>query len=189
MKFDEVVEERHSARSFKPKRVAFGDILEAINAALKGPFAGNHNNLKFLIIEDEKTIKDVAKQASQTWINEAPALIVVCSDETQLVHQYLERGKDYAKQQAGAAISTIMLKLTAMGIQSCWVGSFNYEILKQLLKIPDQIHIEAIIPVGYEKGKAKKPRKQELETVLRWEHWNNYKRPSLFKEAPIYKEK
>lgn len=187
MDFDKVIEERRSVRKFKPKRVKFGDIPEAIDCAIKGPFAGNINNLKFLIIENEKTIKTIAKHTNQTWINEAPALILVCADETHLINQYGERGKDYSRQQAGAAINTLILKLTEIGINSCWVGSFSYEIIKEILKIPDHIHIEAIIPVGYEKGKAKKPRKQELETVLRWENWNTYKRPTIFKEAPMYK--
>jgi len=187
MKFDEIIKERRSVRSFKSKKVDFGDLLAAIDSAIQGPFAGNLNNLKFLIIENEKTIKEISKLASQTWINESPALIVVCSDETHLINQYMERGKDYSRQQAGAVIETIMLKLTELGLGSCWVGAFKYEIMKQILKIPDHIHIEAVIPVGYEKGKAKKARKQELETVLRWENWNVYKRPTFSKEAPIYK--
>lgn len=187
MKFDDLLKERHCARSFKPKKVDFGDLIEAIDAALQGPFAGNLNNLKFLIVENEKTIKAVAKHANQTWINESKALILVCSDETHLVNQYGERGKDYSKQQAGAAINTVLLKLTDLGLSACWVGAFSYEIIKELLGIPDQIFIEAIIPVGYEKGKAKKPRKQDVETVLRWESWKEKKRPFIFKEAPMYK--
>lgn len=54
MDFNKVIEERHSVRKFKPKRVNFGDILEAIDSAIKGPFAGNQNNLKFMIVEDKK---------------------------------------------------------------------------------------------------------------------------------------
>ena len=187
MDFDKVIEERHSVRKFKPKRVSFGDILEAIDSAIKGPFAGNLNNLKFVIVEDKKTIATLAKHTSQECINEASSVILVCSDDTQLEQQYGERGKDYSRQQAGAAINTLILKLTDLGINSCWVGSFDYEITKEVLKIPQSIHIEAMIPLGYEKGKTKKPRKQELETVLRWENWNNRKRPTIFKEAPMYK--
>ena len=187
MDFDKVIEERHSVRKFKPKRVNFADILEAIDCAIKGPFAGNQNNLKFLIVEDKNTLSLLAKHASQESINEASSVILVCSDDTQLEKQYGERGKDYTRQQAGAAINTFMLKLTDMGINSCWIGSFDYEIIKEILKIPQSIHIEAMITVGYEKGSCKKQRKQELETVLRWENWKTYKRPTFFKAAPIHK--
>jgi nitroreductase len=187
MNFDKVIEERHSSRSFKPKRVAFGDILEAIDAAIKGPFAGNINNLKFVIVESEKTIKTLSKHANQTWINEASAVIVVCADDTLLEKQYGKMGGDYSRQQAGAAVNTLILKLTDLGINSCWVGAFDYEITKELLKIPQNIRIEAMIPVGYEKGKAKKEHKIELESLIRWEDWNERNRPSIFQEAPLYK--
>lgn len=187
MDFDKVIEERHSVRKFKPKSVPFGDILEAIDSAVKGPFAGNQNNLKFVIVEDKKTISLLAKHASQECICEAGAVVLVCSDDTQLEQQYGERGKDYTRQQAGAAINTFILKLTDLGINSCWIGSFDYEIIKEMLKIPQSIHIEAMITVGYEKGKCKKPRKQEVETVLRWENWDSRNRPPFFKEPRMYK--
>jgi len=188
MNFDKVIEERHSARAFKPKRVKFGDILEAIDASIKGHFAGNINNLKFVIVEDEQKIKKISKHADQTWINEAPAVIIVCADDLRLENMYGKRGYEYSRQQAGAAINTLILKLTDLGINSCWVGAFDYEIMKEILKIPQNIHIEAIIPVGYEKGKAKRERKQELETAIRWEDYKTLKRPSLFEEAPVYKK-
>lgn len=183
MEFDKVVDLRKSVRSFKDKKVDFADVLEAIDAAIKGPFAGNMNNLKFLIVEDEKMIKEIAKHSDQTWINEAPVAILVCSDETHLENQFGERGRVYSRQQAGAAVNTMTMKLAELGISSCWVGAYTDEILRELLKIPGHINIEAIIPAGYEKNKTKKPRKQALENVLRWENWNNLRRPTLFEEA------
>ncbi|MCU0642416.1 MAG: nitroreductase family protein [archaeon] len=186
MDFDKVIQERKSVRCFKNKIVNFGTVIEAIDSAIQGPFAGNFNNLKFVIVESEKTIDNIAKQASQTWINQAPTLIIVCSEDMHLENQYGARGKDYARQQAGAAIATILMKLTDLGLSSCWVGAFNYEIVKEMLKIPAHVHIEAIIPVGYEKGSLKKPRKTPIEGVLRWENWNTTRRPPLFREAPMH---
>lgn len=187
MDFDKVIDARHSSKSFKAKRVHFGDILDAIDAAIKGPFAGNMNNLKFIIVEDEKAIKSISKHASQTWINEASAVVVICADDINLENQYGKRGYDYSRQQSGAAINTLMLKLTDLGINSCWIGAFDYEIMKELLKIPQNIHIEAIIPIGYEKGERKKERKLDLESVTRWEDFKTAQRPTIFKEAPIHK--
>lgn len=188
MDFDKVIETRHSSRTFKSKRVAFGDILDAIDAAIKGPFAGNINNLKFIVIEDEKKIKAIAKHSAQTWINEASTLVIVVADDINLENQYGKRGCDYSRQQAGAVINTLILKLTDLGINSCWVGAFDFEIIKEILKVPQNLHIEAIIPIGYEKGKGKKARKQDIESVTRWEDFKTLNRPTLFKEAPVYKE-
>ncbi len=124
MEFDKVVRKRKSANHFSGKKVSWKDVLEAIDAANQGPFAGNHNNLHFLIVEEPSTIKDLANCCEQSWISNSNILIVVCSDDTHLQDLYGERGRIYSRQQSGAAIQTLLLKLTDLGISSCWVGIF-----------------------------------------------------------------
>lgn len=183
MDFDTVIEKRHSVRSFKNKKASWKFALEAIDAANQGAFADNRNPLKFIIIEEEKTIDKIAELAGQLWMNESSMLIFVCSDDTNLENLHGERGKKYARQQAGAAINTLILKLTDLGLSSCWVGAFTDEQIKQHLKIPSHIELEAIIPIGYEKTKpAPRRRKKALEHSLNWESWGASKRPSLFAE-------
>jgi len=184
MEFDSVVRRRRSAHSFLKKRASWKAVLDAVEAANYGPFAGNLNNLRFLIIEEEETIAKVAKHAEQTWIGEAGIIVIVCSDETTLEDKYGERGRVYSRQQAGAAIETFILKLADLGLGSCWVGAYSDELLKEVLKIPQHIQIEAVIPVGYEDKKSyeKKPKKKELENSIYWENWGNGKRPTIFKE-------
>ncbi|MDO8460501.1 MAG: nitroreductase family protein [Nanoarchaeota archaeon] len=185
MEFDSTVKDRKSVRDFdSTKKVSWKMVLDAIDAAIQGPFAGNNNYLRFLIIEDSKTIGDVAKLCEQTWVSEAPMLVLVCSDDTHLENLYGERGRVYSRQQAGAAIQTLLFKLTDLGLGSCWVGSYTDESLKKKLKIPQHIQIEAVVPVGYEKKMPgdKSPVKKSLENSLFWETWGQDRRPTLFEE-------
>lgn len=182
MKLDEAIKKRRSIRDFSHKKVKWADLLEAIDAALQAPFAGNINNLKFLIISEQETKNEIAKQAEQNWISNAPYLIMVCSNEAKLEKLYDTRASTYSKQQAGAAIQNILLKLTDLKIGSCWVGSYQDEIIKQILKIPENIKVEAIIPVGYPSGKIKSVEKQKLENVLNWEKWDQTRKPTIFDE-------
>ena len=186
MDFDSIVKKRKSARSFKSSVPSWKDILLAIDAALQGPYAGNINNLKFLIVENKDTIKKIAKHCDQIWIEESGLLIIALSDDRNLENMYGERGRVYSRQQAGAAIQTILLKLTDLNIDSCWTGAYTDELIRQILDIPQHIQIEAIIPTGYEqKDQVKvKPSKKELDSVLQWERWEQYKRPSFFEESP-----
>lgn len=185
MDIDKLIEKRKSVRSFKDKKVSFKLILEAIDATLRGPFAGNINNLKFIIIESQETIDKIANFSQQHWMNDASTLIVVCSDDTHLENLYGERGRIYSRQHSGAAIEILLLKLTELNLASCWVGAYTDELVKQLLNIPQHIQIEAIIPVGYEKGRAKRPRKKTLDKVISWETWGNSKKPTYFKEPKV----
>lgn len=184
MEFDNVIKKRSSVRDFTKNKAPWKSVLEAIDSANQGPFAGNHNHLKFLIIEDKETIKFIAHQSEQHWISQAGIIILILSDDTHLENIYGERGRVYSRQQAGAAIQTILLKLVDLNLATCWVGSYNDEIIKEKLKIPQHIQIEAILPIGYEDKKAKteKKVKKSLDTVLFWELWNQKRRPSIFEE-------
>jgi len=173
MDFDTVIKKRKSVRSFKPRSASWKSVLEAIDSAIQGPFAGNHNNLKFLVVENPETIAELAKHAKQPWIKESGICVVVCSDDTHLENMYGERGRLYSKQQAGAAIQIFLLKLVDLGLSGCWVGAYSDEFIRNAINVPGHIQIEAIIPIGY--GKAEKApktrRKTELEHSIYWESW------------------
>jgi nitroreductase len=180
MEFERVVRKRKSVRDFKSKIPGWKDVLHAIGLANQGPYAGNQNHLRYVIVEDTATIKSLAHLCEQTWISNTKMLIVVCSDDTYLENLYGEHGRVYSRQQAGAAIQTILLALTEKNIASCWVGSYSDELVREKLKIPQHIQIEAIIPIGFEAGKEKKPEKKSLEKSLFWERWFSDRRPSMF---------
>jgi nitroreductase len=183
MEIDELVKRRKSVRSFKKKKASWKDVLEAIDVAIQGPFAGNYNNLRFMIVEDKKTIMDIADLCEQDWISEVGILVLVCSDDSHLENTYGDRGRVYSRQQAGAAIYSFMLKLSDLGLGSCWVGSYNDGAIRDKLRIPTYIQIEAIVPVGFESGSKKKEQKKDLENVLYWEEWGKGKRPTPFDEG------
>jgi len=187
MELNRVIEKRHSTRSFGKKQASFKDVMLAIDYALQGPFAGNMNNIKFIIIENPETISRIAKCADQDWIADASIAVAVCSNDKFLEKQYQERGIVYSRQQAGAAIMTFLLKLTDLELDSCWVGAFNDEPLRNTLDIPSDINVEAIIPIGHENPikKREKPEKHALEKAIYWEKWNKSKRPAFFEDPDI----
>lgn len=183
MDFDAIVDKRKSVRSFKNKSVSWKRIMDAIDCAVRGPFADGVNNLNFVILEEPDKISKISEFASQTWINEAPILVVVCSDDSALENLHGDRGRVYSRQQAGSAIQTFLLKLTEMGLAGCWIGAYSDELIKQFLKIPSHIQVEAIIAVGYESDKIVKKVKKNMEHSIYWEEWGQRGRPTLIQEG------
>jgi nitroreductase len=182
MNISKIAKKRKSVRLFKSSKPSPNRILESIESSLQCPFAGNMNNIKFLIVENKNTISEIAKTSNQLWISEAPTLLIICSNDQHLTELYNEKGKIYARQQAGAVIQTILLELTEQGIATCWIGSYNEEKIKEMLKIPKDIIIEGIIAMGYEDTKSKrleKPNKKTLESTVFWHKWDN-KSSSIF---------
>ncbi|MBS3081798.1 nitroreductase family protein [Candidatus Pacearchaeota archaeon] len=189
MKTEEAIKKRRSIRKFSNKIVKFGTILEIIDAANQAPFAGNINNLKYIIIESLENKKYIGTFSQQHWTNEASWIILICSELKKLEALYDLRASKYSKQQAGAAIQNMLLKTTDLGLSACWVGAFADEEIKSHFKIPQNWSIEAIIPIGYAKNKEKKSvRKAPLESKIFWEKWDEKYKPRKypFKE-PITK--
>lgn len=186
MELDYDIIKRKSVRNFKDKPVSIKDVLKAVEAGNQGPFAGNMNHFKYIIIENKDNIKKMANIANQHWIAEAQTIILMMSDDRHLEAMYGERGRVYSRQQAGATIQTILLKLVDLGLSACWVGAYSDELIKQNLGIPGHMQIECMIPVGYEKPErgAVKPRKKPLHTSMYWEVWERSRRPVLLREKP-----
>lgn len=186
MKLQEAIEKRRSIRKFKNKIVKWSHVLEAIDAALHAPLAGNSNSLKFIIVTDQDIKNEIATYADQAWISHADTILVACSDNSTLEMLYSERGAIYARQQVGAAIQNLLLRLTDLGLGACWVGAYLDKGIKETLEIPEKINVEAIIPIGYPDEKPHPVRKEALESRIYWDKWNVKKKPTLAKDPKTW---
>jgi len=184
MELDKVVDKRRSVRKFKSKKPNWRDIVKAMECARKVPLAGNIPSIKFILVDDSEIIATLAEAAQQDFVAQCHYVVVVCSDKVDVVRSYNERGEIYAKQEAGAAIEQFLLKIVDLGLSSCWVGAFVDEQVKRALEIPDDVDVDAILPVGYEYIKGKQKRKPDLDRILYFNKWRNkYMKPKPLVEA------
>ncbi len=185
MQLDRAIKTRHSCRSFSTKKVNWRDIIKAIDSARLAPLAGNIPTLKFLIVIEEEKIKQLAEACQQSFVGTVDYIVVVVTDPTQTKRSYDERGKKYCSQQAGAAIENFLLKITELGLATCWIGAFSDFQVKKILEIPNEMTVEALFPVGYEMPpKGKQKAKPSLDQLLFFDKWKNkYMKPLKKPEA------
>lgn len=147
----EAIKRRRSIRAFKNVDVPEETVEKLIDAARWAPSAGNIQPWEFIVVRNEETKRRLAEAAlNQTFIEEAPVVIVACADCQCSSMGYGSRGATlYCIQDTAAAIQNIHLAATDMGLGTCWIGAFREEPVKKLLKIPDGVKPVAIIPVGY----------------------------------------
>lgn len=173
MELKKAIELRHSARKFISKKPDWRDVVEAVDAANRAPSAGNLQSLRFILVSEPEKIAKLAEASGQDFVAQAYCVVVVCSDDKQTVVSYDERGQIYCRQQAGAAIENFLLRITDLGLASCWVGAFVDDIVRRTLEVPDGIHVEALLPVGYEAIKGKSRKKLDLDNFLFFDTWKN----------------
>ena len=175
MDFNKVIKTRASIKKYSDKNIKDDKIIDAIEAASLAPSPGNLSILKFIIIEDKESINKIAQAAQQPFIKSAPVVIAVCSDSANVERAYDIRTEKYVKQQAGAAIENFLLKITEMKLASCWIGAYSESIIKTALKIPENITVEAILPIAYKhkSDKTKQKPKPNLGNITYFETYGN----------------
>lgn len=175
MGVDRLIQARRSVRKFKSTKPDWREIIECIDAMRYAPMAGNNFSLKFILVDDEEKIDKMAKASQQPFISHAKYVVVVCTTPKRTEIAFEDRGKNYLRQQAGAAIQNFLLKLTEAKLATCWVGHFVDEEIKDILDIPKDIQVEALFPIGYPLKKPEQKRIIDLDTVLYFNKYGNKK--------------
>ena len=64
------------------------------------------------------------------------------------------------------AIDHMTLAAVDEGLGTCWIGAFSQEKVREILNVPDQYRVVALLPLGFpRKERAHKPRKPLNEIV------------------------
>jgi len=182
MNLNKAIQSRRSVRSYKTKTPSWKRIIEAIDAARYAPMAGNIFTLNFILVNDEKKIKEIAKWSSQEFIADAKSLVVFLTNPSRTVNAYGPKiGQTFCRQQAGAAIQNFLLKLEEYKLSTCWIGLFNENKIKTLLKIPEGHQIEAMFPIGILNEKLKKRNLRDLNNFLYFDQHGNKRMKTIKK--------
>jgi nitroreductase len=144
------VKERRSLRDFQKKDIPDPLLDRLAEALIWAPSAGNLQSRKFYFVRQPNTKKKIAAAAlNQSFIAEAPLVIVGCSD-SRISGKYGERGVYlYSIQDVALSIMGMMLVAHENGLGSCWVGAFNEADIRKILDMPNHLRPVAIVPVGY----------------------------------------
>ena len=184
MNVDKAIQTRKSVKRFSEKKPDFRDIIEAIDAARFSPMAGNSYSLRFVLIDDVQIIQKLAEASQQDFVANAKYVVVACTDVAKTLNAYEDRGKRYLRQQAGAGMQNFLLKLNERGLATTWVGHFVDYLVKEAVGIPENIQIEALFPIGYERSRPVSTSKRKI-TLDRIIFFNKYNKKFMTKTKSI----
>jgi len=173
MEFKKVVEKRRSVRSYTDDKIPKEDIKKIIRIGHMAPSAGNRQARDFIIVEDEKEKEELVDNAyGQSFISEAPWVLVICANKERSAERYGERGRElYSIQDATAAIENMLLAVVDMGYSSCWIGAFEEDKVAEQFDIPEGVRPVALLPVGLPAQKPSKPPKKDTEELTHYGSW------------------
>lgn len=160
-------------RRFRATSVEEEKISRILRNAWRAPSAGHLQPQDFIVVKSFSTRAKLAQAAlNQSFIAEAPIVVVVCSDTRRNVERYGERAiKFYSIIDGAFASLIILLSAVNEGLGACFVGAFDDNAVSQVLGLPKEVRPIGIIPIGYAAEKPQKYRKIPLEQRI---HFDKY---------------
>jgi nitroreductase len=193
MQFDEVIQTRRSIRNFKPDPVSDKAISDILEAARLAPSGGNIQPWRFVVIRSQEIKEKLKATTRWRFALKAPVIIACCFDlstadgrqdrlvelsqagafdNVEMEGEYTvpvrthEQLLAYLSMNVGIAITHMMLKAVDLGLGTCWIGGFDPLKTRKVLALADNLHIVALLPIGYpERIPAQRPR-FPLEKVI-----------------------
>jgi len=133
---------RRSVRKFKSDKIKEDDLIKIVEAARWAPSATNRQVCRFVVVTDDDLLKNIADNTKivfyrQRHAAECPAMIVVCCKSSNWI------------EEIGAAIQNMLLTAQVLELGTCWIGAFNRSLVREILNIPSNYKIYALILLGY----------------------------------------
>jgi nitroreductase len=157
-----------AVRSYKDQQVPEEVVRRILEAGRLTASASNKQPWHFIVVEDRATLRRLGELApSGPYIHQAALAIVVAIDRTPL-----------AVSDASRAIQSMLLVAWGEGVGSNWVGFVGgLEPVGQLLNVPAELDVLAILPFGYPAapvGRGNKRRKSLSEVAARERYGQPY---------------
>ncbi len=155
--FQDLVNQRFSARDYLDQPVERDKINLCLEAARLAPSACNSQPWRFIVIDDpamkNKICDSIFSGAYRMnlFVKKAPVLVVVISETGNFMTRIgnFFRNTRYYLIDIGIALEHFVLQATELGLGTCWIGWFNEAALKKELGLPKNTKIDVILSLGY----------------------------------------
>ena len=164
----DIIRERYSCRSYIDKPIEREKLDQIFEAARLAPSAKNMQDWRFVAVSEKSKKMQVAESTNHPEIfGKAGVMIVACSNT-----DYVMRcGQSAGAIDVAIALEHICLQATELGLATCWIGSFEPEMVRKVLEIPQGVAIIELMALGYPADKAKKPSREPVEKIVCYDKW------------------
>ncbi len=130
---------RRTTRAFLPTEVPQQTIRHILEAGRLTPSARNLQPWHFIAIQDKGMLKQLgALCTSGRFLEQASCAVAVVTDPANNWHEI----------DGARAVQSMELAGWNEGVGTCWIGSMNRDRIKELLGIPESLHLLTILPFG-----------------------------------------
>lgn len=167
-------------RSYRADPLAVDQLDLLIDAAHRGPSAGNTRSLELLVLSGDEVLHywdatlSESRRQSFPWpgLLRAPTLLIPYVDPGRYVDRYAESDKSrtglgtsedawpvpYWWVDGGAAVENVLLTAAALSLGACFFGQFEHEAaVRDRFEVPKEFRAVGTIAVGYPDAETERP--------------------------------
>ena len=164
----QAIRARRSIRNFLDKYVEEELLLAVLEAGRLAPSAKNMQDWRFIVVRDAARRSLLAKAArDQQFVGQAPVVIAACGT-SDLV---MTCGQPAYAIDVAIALDHMTLAAAAFGLGTCWIGAFYEDKVKEILGVPPEIRVVALLPLGYPAVEPEPRPCKSLDEIIAREHW------------------
>jgi len=196
MNFRELLGRRRMVRAYEPEPVPREAIERIVRSVRRGPSAGFSQGLRLVVVTEPERRRRLGEiVGEESWVGNAPVLVVVCVREDDYHDRYRQPDKlavtggveiewpiPFWYFDAGAAAMLILLAAIDEGYAAGLFG-VPVEVLpafREELVLPDDVEIACCITIGRaaddDEASALSSRltrrRRAQEEMVRWERWS-----------------
>lgn len=176
MEFQQLIESRRSVRKYTDREVTREQIEEIIKAAQQAPSWKNQQTSKYYCVlskEKREAVRTTCFPSFNEQRSVNAALIVTAfeknnvgfNDDGQPIN---ELGNGWGCYDLGLHNMLFLLKAKEMGLDTLVMGIRDAQKLREVLDIPENEEIGAVLALGYADEEPKKPRRRELDDIAKF---------------------
>ena len=182
------LKDRKSVRVFMDEPISSEAVAAILESAVNAPTAGNQQLYTIINVTDQALKEQLAESCDhQSFIAQAPLVLVFCADCRKWYHAFLEYGCDPRKPGVGdlmlavsdtnIAAQNAVVAAQSLGIGSCYIGDImeNAEQQRKILSLPQYVFPAAMLVFGYptaQQLERPKPPRSEMRHIV---HENTYR--------------
>ncbi len=172
----DIIKRRRSVRHFNRAKLPDEHMQQILEAGRWAPSGANAQPWRFVVVTRRETLAALAeccyyKVFKSRHVGEAGVVVVICADPGA--------GSSTYPLDAAIAGTNMTLMATALGIGSCWIGAFEEQTIRNILKIPEKLKLIALIAFGYETGNASIPPRLLLSSIVHNETYDASGEPGI----------
>jgi nitroreductase len=166
----QAIKTRKSVRTYLDKDVENEKLTNILEMVKLAPSFLNRQEWRLIIIRNIETKKRLVNDANcSSFILKSPIVIVGCARPLAKL-----ANTDQSSNIIDAIIALDHLSLSAIehDLGTCWSSIFEEDKIKEILEIPNEVKIVALMSLGYPKDLSMSEKKRlSLKQLIKYEKW------------------